>query len=164
MNAVLEKFAHNPIIDEIVYWPPREKRLTRIERDVPTTGSCFVTLFFDDMTTEVVVIGRGCFESHWNEAVAVLTAVLNVAGDLAPLSVAETESLERARQEFQASQRELVSRDSLRIKQQMIRLIEGVNVQISSFSFLLWEKPRSAPCRTRWFLLGSIAVVTTSTW
>lgn len=121
MNSVLEEFAHNPIIDEIVYWPPRRKRLLRIERDIPASGNCRVTLKFDDKSTEIVEIKRGGFELHWNEAIAVITALLKIEGDLRPLSKAEIDSLEADRQEIEARKRDQISKDVFRLKQQALQ-------------------------------------------
>ena len=126
MNAALEKFAHNFIIDEIVYWPPREKRLVRIEREIPKAGTCRVILKFDDKSDEQIEIERGCFEEHWNEAIAVFTALLDLDGDLSPLTDSEIQSLERARQDFVTKRREQISRDALRIKQQALRDAKGL--------------------------------------
>jgi hypothetical protein len=120
MNAALENFSHNLIVDAIVYWPPRQKRLVRMDREIPIEGDCCVTLTFDDNTAERITIERGCFESHWNEAIAVCTSLLSLVGDLSPLSVAEVQSLEVARQQSEARQRDEVSRAALRLKQQAI--------------------------------------------
>jgi hypothetical protein len=126
MNAALDNFAHNPIIDEIVYWPPRQKRLVRIEREISEDGSCRVTLMFDDKTNDLIEIERGYFEEHWNEAIAVFTTLLNIGGDLSPLTDGEIQSLESARQESGARQREQISRDALRVKQQALRNAKGL--------------------------------------
>ena len=98
MNSALDKFAHNVIIDEIVYWPPKEGRVLTIHSNVPSIGNCSVLIKYDDESEIVVEIERGYFEESWNEACAVLKAVTDIKGDFSPLTKDKILLLEADRQ------------------------------------------------------------------
>jgi len=120
MNSVLEKYAHNFIIDEIVYWPPSQKTITSIEAIVPNIGKCLARLHYHDGTSFDINIERGCFEKTWNEACAILHSVTNITEGLRRLTPREVAILEKERQDYVSYEIEQLEKEAQRIKKEQI--------------------------------------------
>ena len=133
MNSVLEKFAHNFIIDEIVYWPPNHKAIISIEAIVPDIGKCIAKLNYNDGSSFDIDIERGCFEETWNEACAVLQSVTNISHGLRRLTPDEIMSLEKDRQEYVGYEIERISQKADRIEK------EKINYAIELFESEMYE-------------------------
>lgn len=78
MNSVLDRYAENPIIDELVFWPPKSENISSVR-------ACCV--LFRKPFIEVKMAGGKLFQRHfprpgfagyWAEACVILEAVTSI--------------------------------------------------------------------------------------
>lgn len=113
MDSVLEKFAHNCIIDEIRHWSSGKLKVRTIDSNVPNAGKCFVLIKYEDESECKIEIEREFFEETWNEACAVLKAVTDIKGDFSPLSDHEILSLQEDRKRYARYRLECIAGEAL---------------------------------------------------
>ena len=72
MNHTLDQFADNPIIDELVCWPPRPQAIRSIRASCPLFRQPFleITLENDEMLTRH--FSKDGFPGYWAEAMVIL--------------------------------------------------------------------------------------------
>lgn len=78
MNHTLDQFTDNPIIDELVCWPPRTRAINSIRASAPMFRKPFIEITLDDGETFSVSFVRENFARYWAEAciiLATLTAI-----------------------------------------------------------------------------------------
>ena len=97
MNLALDRFADNPIIDELVFWPPREQAIKRVR-------ACSV--LFRKPFIEVEMLGGEVFQRHfardsfagfWAEALVILETLTSIEllSDFSFTPVADRDALRR---------------------------------------------------------------------
>ncbi len=97
MNLALDRFADNPIIDELVFWPPRQERILSVR-------ACNV--LFRKPFIEVEMQGGEIFQRHfvrdgfagfWAEACVILGAItaIRLISDFSFQPVADSAGLTR---------------------------------------------------------------------
>lgn len=72
MNLALEEFADNPIIDELLRWPPREKRMQSIRACSVLFRKPFIEVQLGDGEVFQRHFARPEFGAHWAEASVIL--------------------------------------------------------------------------------------------
>ena len=78
MNLALEEFADNPIIDELVLWPPRTSRIISIRGCSTLFRKPFIELLLEDGTLNQHHFMREGFAGHWAEAMVILEAITGI--------------------------------------------------------------------------------------
>jgi len=93
MNLALESFADNPIIDELVSWPPRPQRIVSIRACNTLFRKPFIEVVLQDGETFHRHFERNAFSQHWAEACVILDAITSIDlisdFDFAPLAKPE---------------------------------------------------------------------------
>ena len=72
MNHTLDQFTDNPIIDELVCWPPRAQAISSIRASAPMFRKPFIEVTLDDGETFSVSFVRENFAHYWAEAKIIL--------------------------------------------------------------------------------------------
>jgi hypothetical protein len=75
MNAALDRYADNPIIDELVSWPPRSRRIESVRACNPLFRKPFIEVRIDDGEIFQRHFPRPGFERYWAEARVILGAL-----------------------------------------------------------------------------------------
>ena len=78
MNLALDRYAENPIIDELVAWPPRARRIRRVRASNPMFRRPFVEVDLEDGSQFHRHFQRESFVEHWAEAVVILQALTGI--------------------------------------------------------------------------------------
>lgn len=78
MNLALERYAENPIIDELIAWPPRRQAIRRVRACSSMFRKPFIEVELDDGTQFHRHFQRENFAADWAEAVVVLTALTGI--------------------------------------------------------------------------------------
>ncbi len=93
MNLALEYFADNPIIDELVCWPPRRRRIKTIRAASALFRPPFIEIELEDGELIHRHFERLSFATHWAEACVILGAITGIElvseFELPPLADAE---------------------------------------------------------------------------
>lgn len=72
MNHTLDQFTDNPIIDELVSWPPRSQSISSVRASSPLFRQPFVEITLDDDKTITKSFAKGGFTEYWTEAKVIL--------------------------------------------------------------------------------------------
>ena len=75
MNHTLDQFTDNPIIDELVSWPPRSQSICSVRASTPMFRQPFVEITLDDDETITRSFAKGGFTEYWTEAKVILEAL-----------------------------------------------------------------------------------------
>lgn len=75
MNLALEFFADNPIIDELVCWPPRTQKIRRIRAANVLFRRPFIEIEMQDGEMMQRHFPRDSFARYWAEACVILDAI-----------------------------------------------------------------------------------------
>ncbi|MFT5219817.1 MAG: hypothetical protein ACI87H_001957 [Gammaproteobacteria bacterium] len=78
MNLALEEFADNPVIDELVQWPPRPGRIISIRGCSTLFRKPFIELLMEDDALIQHHFMREAFAEHWAEAVVIIEAITSI--------------------------------------------------------------------------------------
>ena len=78
MNLALEEFADNPIIDELVQWPPRSRRIISIRGCSTLFRKPFIEILLEDGALIQHHFVREAFAAHWAEAVVIIEAITSI--------------------------------------------------------------------------------------
>ena len=78
MNLLLDKYADNPIIDELVFWPPKSKAMVSVRACAPMFRRPFLEIEFEDGETLHRHFMRENFARDWSEAIVILEAVTTI--------------------------------------------------------------------------------------
>ena len=93
MNLALEYFADNPIIDELVCWPPRARRIRRLRAASVLFRPPFIEIEMDDGEMIQRHFERASFARYWAEACVILAAITSIElvseFEVAPVADAE---------------------------------------------------------------------------
>lgn len=72
MNHTLDQFTDNPIIDELVSWPPRSQSISSVRASSPLFRKPFVEITLDDDETITRSFVKDGFTEYWTEAKIIL--------------------------------------------------------------------------------------------
>ena len=72
MNHTLDQFTDNPIIDELVCWPPRSQSVSSVRASSSLFRQPFVEITMDDDETITRSFAKGGFTEYWTEAKVIL--------------------------------------------------------------------------------------------
>ena len=72
MNHTLDQFTDNPIIDELVCWPPRVQAISSIRASAPMFRKPFIEVTLEDGEVFSVSFIRENFAHYWAEAKVIL--------------------------------------------------------------------------------------------
>lgn len=78
MNLALDRFADNPIIDELIMWPPRRQRIVSVRACSSMFRKPFIEVELDDKTRFHRHFQREGFADYWAEAVVILRALTDI--------------------------------------------------------------------------------------
>ncbi len=78
MNLALDRFADNPIIDELVRWPPSPQRILRLRAGAALFRKPFVEIEYADGTVEIRRFDRQDFAADWAEACVILATLTRI--------------------------------------------------------------------------------------
>ena len=95
MNLALEYFADNPIIDEIVVWPPRAFKISKLRAASSMFRPPFIEIELGNGELIHRHFERSSFAGHWAEACIILEAIttIELVSEFEPPPVADAESL-----------------------------------------------------------------------
>jgi|WetSurMetagenome_2_1015567.scaffolds.fasta_scaffold139381_2 hypothetical protein len=100
MDIILKKYAHNFIVDEILYLSSEGKKVIKLEYIIPKHGDCCVICTLSDSTKYEIKVDKGLFEDCWNEARIVLSTATSIKGKFSKLNKNEIKLLESERQKI----------------------------------------------------------------
>ena len=78
MNLALDQLADNPIIDELVTWPPRPRAITSLRACSVLFRKPFIEFEYADGSTEQRHFPREDFGQHWAEARVYLETLTSI--------------------------------------------------------------------------------------
>ena len=95
MNLALDRFADNPIIDELVRWPPMPQPMRRIRAASSMFRSPFIEVELADGETFQRHFPRRRFAEDWAEARILLDTLTDIelVSEFEPPAVADAETL-----------------------------------------------------------------------
>jgi len=97
MNLVLDQLADNPIIDELVFWPPREQPVKSIRACSVLFRQPFIEVKMQDGEVFQRHFPRESFARFWAEALVILETLTNIelVSDFSFTPIADREALQR---------------------------------------------------------------------
>jgi hypothetical protein len=78
MNLALERYADNPIIDELVCWPPRNRRIESIRACCVLFRRPFIEVEIEGGEIFQRHFARASFASYWAEACVILESITSI--------------------------------------------------------------------------------------
>jgi hypothetical protein len=78
MNLALDHYADNPIIDELVFWPPKSHRISRLRACSSMFRKPFIEVEFEDGEVFHRHFARESFAGFWAEACVILDALTGI--------------------------------------------------------------------------------------
>lgn len=104
MNLVLDQYADNPIVDELVFWPPKSYRIKSVRACSSMFRKPFIEVELEDGDSFHRHFARDSFAQFWAEACVILGTLtgIELISDFSFKPLAQSEKLE---------QRVLASRD-----------------------------------------------------
>lgn len=97
MNRLLQRYAHNTVIDQVLYWSANRREIERIIPEPTHQDGARISVQFRDGESESLEIALGAFGNVWDEARIVLSTATDIGGDFRPLTEQELDALEPAR-------------------------------------------------------------------
>ncbi len=84
MNLALDHFADNPIIDELVQWPPSPHRILRVRAGAALFRKPFIEIYYADGAVDRRHFERQTFAADWAAARVILETLttIELASDL----------------------------------------------------------------------------------
>lgn len=78
MNLALDHFADNPIIDELVRWPPAARRMLSVRACNALFRKPFIEVCMEDGKVFQRHFARDSFAAHWAEACVILQTLTTI--------------------------------------------------------------------------------------
>ena len=78
MNLVLDRYADNPIIDELVGWPPDPLKVKSMRGSFPVFRKPFVEMEYADGESRHRQFPKSTFVQFWSEAVVIIGAITDI--------------------------------------------------------------------------------------
>ena len=97
MNLVLDHYADNPIIDELVFWPPKSRRIKSVRAASAMFRRPFIEVELDGGDVFHRHFARDSFAEFWAEACVILDTLtrIELISDFSFRPVAEPEKLQQ---------------------------------------------------------------------
>ena len=95
MNLLLDKYGENPVIDELVFWPPKKQKIKSVRASAPIFRRPFIEVEMQDGEVFHRHFLRESFAENWAEAIVILEAVttINLISDFSFRKHAEAQKL-----------------------------------------------------------------------
>ena len=78
MNHTLDQFSDNPIIYELVSWPPRSQSVSSLRASSPLFRKPFVEITLDDNEMITRTYSKEGFTEYWTEAKIILETLTSI--------------------------------------------------------------------------------------
>ncbi len=78
MNHTLDQFSDNPIIYELVNWPPRPQSVSSVRASSPLFRNPFVEIALDDNEMITRTYSKDGFTEYWTEARVILETLTSI--------------------------------------------------------------------------------------
>jgi hypothetical protein len=78
MNLALDRYADNPIIDELVYWPPDQRRMESVRASCVLFRKPFIEVEMEDGEVYHRHFARESFSKFWAEACVILDTITSI--------------------------------------------------------------------------------------
>ena len=78
MNLALDRYADNPIIDELVFWPPKTHRIKSVRACCVMFRKPFIEVELEEGEIFQRHFGRESFARHWAEACVILETITRI--------------------------------------------------------------------------------------
>lgn len=78
MNLALDHYADNPVIDEIVCWPPKLQKMKSIRACLPIFRKPFIEIEMEDGEIITRNFLKHSFDRHWAEAMVILDTICDI--------------------------------------------------------------------------------------
>jgi len=78
LNLALERYADNPIIDELVCWPPRARRILSVRACNVLFRKPFIEVSMDGGEVFQRHFARDSFARYWAEAIVILDTITRI--------------------------------------------------------------------------------------
>ena len=78
MNLLLDKYGQNPVIDELVFWPPKNQPIKSVRASAPLFRRPFIEVEMQDGEFFHRHFLRDAFAENWAEAIVILEAVTTI--------------------------------------------------------------------------------------
>ena len=78
MNLALEEYTDNPIIDELVCWPPKPHKMKSIRACCPIFRKPFIEIEMGDAEPVIRHFPRESFAQYWAEAMVILDTLSEI--------------------------------------------------------------------------------------
>jgi len=78
MNLALDRYADNPIIDELVCWPPRPQKVKSLRGCYPMLRRPFIEIEYIDGESRHLHFPKSSFVQFWSEAVVIIGAITDI--------------------------------------------------------------------------------------
>jgi len=78
MNHTLDQFTDNPIIDELVSWPPRAQPVSSVRASSPLFRKPFVEITLQEGETITRTFAKDGFTEYWTEAKIILGILTSI--------------------------------------------------------------------------------------
>lgn len=78
MNLALYRYADNPIIDELVSWPPESRKVKSLRACMPMIRRPFIEIEYSDADLRHRHFAKSSFVEFWSEAVVIIDAITDI--------------------------------------------------------------------------------------
>jgi len=78
MNLALDQYTDNPIIDELVCWPPRPQKVKSLRGCFPMIRKPFIEIEYMDGESRHLHLPKSSFVEFWSEAVVIISAITDI--------------------------------------------------------------------------------------
>ena len=78
MNLTLDRYAENPIIDELVFWPPKQNRIQSVRACCVMFRKPFIEVSIEGGEVFQRHFGRESFARYWAEASVILETITTI--------------------------------------------------------------------------------------
>ena len=78
MNLLFDRYAENPIIDELVFWPPKTQAIKSVRACAPMFRRPFIEVELADGEVFHRHFLRDSFTENWAEAIVIIEAVTDI--------------------------------------------------------------------------------------
>jgi len=97
MNQVLDHYADNPIIDELVFWPPKSRRIKSVRAASSMFRKPFIEVELEGGEVFHRHFARDSFAQFWAEACVILDTITSIEliSDFSFKPVADSEKLQQ---------------------------------------------------------------------
>lgn len=78
MNLALDRYADNPIIDELVCWPPNPQKVKSLRGCFPMLRRPFIEIEYVDGKSRHQHFAKNSFVEFWSEAVVIVGVITDI--------------------------------------------------------------------------------------